>query len=152
MSNHNDPQSNQPAQPVYDRIGASNLKLLESFNDGVVISVPRSQGNTLASANTQLTRAFNGTKVVVVDDPLGVETSSSTTIASHNVDIEDVFENAVIAATSTQLPVVIASGNKDVKSSFNGIQIGVGVSVGQWVATGIAKQGGGMGDLRLSRS
>jgi hypothetical protein len=128
MLNPGNTKSNRPAQ---DRIGAGNEDISDSFNEGVVIRVPNNRGvKNIAADNKTFTKAFTGAQFVVFDDPSPDDTLSSTTIASNNASVEHGFERAIITTTAKQSPLVIASENVDVKRSFDGMRIGVGV--GPW--------------------
>lgn len=131
MSNHD--SNTQTNQPAHERIGAGNDDITDCFEEGVVIRVPCNQGaKIIASDNTRSTHAFTGAQLVVFDGASPDETVSSTSIASNNNGVEHAFKGAVITTTANKSALNIASGNKDVKRSFSGIRIGVGV--GPWVA------------------
>jgi hypothetical protein len=137
VRDHNNSRSDHLAP---QRIGADNDRVFDSF-DAV------DMGNTtnirpigdIASGNTDLTRAFNkaqmgnslGGDIEQVSG--GASTDQvvyTTTIASDNHHLQDVFEGAVMENTSAiQSSAFIASGNKNMSRSFNGARIGNSVNL-----------------------
>jgi predicted chitinase len=127
------------------RIGADNERVSDSFYAADMGNTPHSQATgDIASGNTDLTSTFNkaqmGNIVQVVPNiehspgrAPSHQTAHSTTIASNNQHLHDVFEGAVIGNTSAaHSSTFIASGNRNMARSFTGARMGN--TVGSWAA------------------
>jgi hypothetical protein len=117
------------------RIGADNDRVFDSFDvaDMGNTNNIRATGD-IASGNTDLTRTFNKAQMGNIPGSYAEQvsrgastdkTAYTTTIASDNRHLRDVFEGAVMGNTSAvHSSVSIASGNKNVSRSFNGARMG----------------------------
>ena len=134
IGDHSNPLDNH-LSPSRRRIGADNDRVLNSFDAADMGNTPNGQATgDIASGNTDLARAFNNAQMgnAVVPDIEHVpshasprRTVYSTTIASDNQHLYNVFEEAVIGNTSAaHSSALIASGNRNMARSFNGARMG----------------------------
>jgi len=105
------------------RIGGDNDGLFDLFNDAAIRGPGNELGNkTITCDNTDSTNAFTGARIVVSGAPSAIS-STTTTIASDNHHVHDVFEGAKVNTPATQSSS-IASGNKNMSRSFQGFCVG----------------------------